>query len=304
MTPEIAKQLEALPETAVTASVRIGPFEADGGLSYLNATNPATASQLFDFGTIAGSFEDLSQPNTIGISKKIADNKGWKVGDTVPVKFQQTGEKQFKVAYIFDRNVFGDYWISLDTYEQNYPEQLDFIVMTKMNPGVTPEQGRAALEPILKPYPNLELQDNAQYKADQQAQIDQIVALIYILLLLALITALVGIANTLALSIHERTREIGLLRAVGTSRRQIRSMVRWESVIICLLGAINGLAIGLFFGWSVVTALKDEGFSTFAIAPGQLIVVVIVLVLASLLSAFFPARRAAKLDILRAISSE
>jgi putative ABC transport system permease protein len=173
-----------------------------------------------------------------------------------------------------------------------------------MNPGVTPEQGRAALEPILKPYPNLELQDNAQYKADQQAQIDQIVALIYILLLLALITALVGIANTLALSIHERTREIGLLRAVGTSRRQIRSMVRWESVIICLLGAINGLAIGLFFGWSVVTALKDEGFSTFAIAPGQLIVVVIVLVLASLLSAFFPARRAAKLDILRAISTE
>jgi putative ABC transport system permease protein len=81
-------------------------------------------------------------------------------------------------------------------------------------------------------------------------------------------------------------------------------MVRWESVIICLLGAINGLAIGLFFGWSVVTALKDEGFSTFAIAPGQLIVVVIILVLASLLSAFFPARRAAKLDILRAISSE
>jgi putative ABC transport system permease protein len=126
----------------------------------------------------------------------------------------------------------------------------------------------------------------------------------YVMLFLALFIALIGIANTLALSITERTRELGLLRAVGMSRSQVRSAVRWESVIICLLGTINGLAIGLLFGWSVVRALRDSGFNKFAVAPGNLIAVVIVLAVASVGAAFFPARRAAKLDVLKAISTE
>jgi len=148
------------------------------------------------------------------------------------------------------------------------------------------------------------LQDNAQYKADQQQMINRVVYLVYALLFLALFTAMIGIANTLALSIHERTRELGLLRAVGMQRGQVRSTIRWESVIIALLGTINGLAIGLFFGWSIVRALRDSGFSHFAVAPGQLFVVALVLAIASVGAAWLPARRASKLDVLKAVSTE
>jgi putative ABC transport system permease protein len=169
---------------------------------------------------------------------------------------------------------------------------------------VSADQGRAAIEHITKPFPNAKVFDNAQFKADREKQINSFVALMYVMLFLALFIALIGIANTLALSITERTRELGLLRAVGMSRSQVRSAVRWESVIISLLGTIVGLSIGLLFGWSVVRALHDSGFNKFAIAPGNLIVVVLVLAIASVGAAIFPARRAAKLDVLKAISTE
>ena len=146
--------------------------------------------------------------------------------------------------------------------------------------------------------------DLDQCHEQQAAQVDQLVRIVYALLLMALIIALIGIANTLALSIHERVHELGLLRAVGMTRSQIRSAVRWESVIIALLGALLGLVIGLLFGWSVVRALRDEGFTTFAIAPGQLVSVVVVLTVASVGAAILPARRAARIDVLAAIAAE
>ena len=128
---------------------------------------------------------------------------------------------------------------------------------------------RQAIDRVLKAYPNAKLQDSTEFKDSQAAQINQLLGLIYVMLLLAVIIALIGIANTLALSIYERTRELGLLRAVGMSRRQLRSSIRWESVIISLLGTILGLVIGLFFGWAVVEALKDQGFTKFAAPGGQ-----------------------------------
>ena len=221
---------------------------------------------MFHFGDVAGSFGALGDGG-IAVSKSVADDHNWKLNDTLDATFVKTGDQPLKIDYIFDENTFGDYYISLGTYEQNYVDQLDSTVFANLKPGVSAEDGRRAIEAAAEPYPNAKVQDNAQFKADQQSQINTIVALIYALLFLALFIALIGIANTLALSITERTRELGLLRAVGMSRAQVRSSVRWESVIISLLGTINGLAIGLFFGWSVVRALRDEGFSTFAIAP-------------------------------------
>src|SRR5439155_22400445 len=112
---------------------------------------------------------------------------------------------------------------------------------------------------------NVKVEDQAQYRADQAQQIDQLLGLVTVLLLLAIVIALVGIVNTLALSIFERIREIGLLRAVGMTRRQVRGMVRWEAVIIAVFGAVMGLAIGMFFAWALVQALKDQGITSFAI---------------------------------------
>jgi putative ABC transport system permease protein len=208
------------------------------------------------------------------------------------------------VQYIFKQNVFGDYYIATGAYAKNYDQQLDFLVLVKLKDGVSAKAGRAAIEPIVKRYPTAKLVDNAQYKDDQVAQFNGLVNVIYVLLLLSVIIAMIGIANTLILSIHERTHEVGLLRAVGMGRSQVRSSIRWESVIICLIGTLNGLAIGLFFGWAFVRALRGEGFSEFAIAPGRLLIVAVALAVLSVVAGIFPARRASKLDILRAIATE
>jgi putative ABC transport system permease protein len=122
--------------------------------------------------------------------------------------------------------------------------------------------------------------------------------------MLSIIIALFGIVNTLALSIFERTREIGLLRAVGMSRRQVRSMIRGESVIIAVLGAILGLAVGVLFGWAIVVDLDSQGISEVVVPGGQLVTYVILAAVAGVIAAVFPARRAARLDVLAAISYE
>jgi putative ABC transport system permease protein len=303
LSPKLAQEVKALPEVETSTGLRVGAFGKEGSRKFLAAVDPIAADKMFDLGNEAGTLADLAQGG-IGVSKKEADNNNWKLGDTVPVTFVKTGDQNMKVDYIFKENTFGDYYISLDTYEKNYTDQLDSSIFANLKPGVSAEEGRKAIEAVADPYPNAKVQNNAQFKSDQESQINTIVALIYTLLFLALFIALIGIANTLALSITERTRELGLLRAVGMSRSQVRSSVRWESVIISLLGTINGLAIGLLFGWSVVRALRDQGFTKFAIAPGQLFVVVIILAVASVGAAIFPARRAAKLDILRAITTE
>ncbi|MGZ4648913.1 MAG: ABC transporter permease, partial [Blastococcus sp.] len=133
---------------------------------------------------------------------------------------------------------------------------------------------------------------------------DQMLALVYALLGLAILIALLGIGNTLALSIVERTRELGLLRAVGMTRRQLRSSVRWESVIIAVQGTLLGLLIGVFLGWALVRALRDQGIDVFRLPLGQLAVVVLLGAVAGVLAAVLPSRRAARLQVLRAILSE
>jgi putative ABC transport system permease protein len=301
--PQLAASIGRLPSIENETGVRFGFAGINGKSIQLNASDPASSEQLVDFTNVAGKFSDVKNDG-IAISKRKADEKGWKLGDIIPVTFVKTGTKALRVDYIYKENTFGDFFITTDTYGRNFDPNLDFLVLAKLKPGVSAKAGRAAIEPLLKPYPTAELQDNAQYKDDQVAQVNQLVVFIYALLFLSLFIALIGIANTLILSIHERTHEVGLLRAVGMGRSQVRSSIRWESVIICLIGTLNGLAIGLFFGWSFVRALKDEGFSQFAVAPAQLLVVVIVLALLSVLAAIFPARRASKLDILRAIATE
>jgi putative ABC transport system permease protein len=126
----------------------------------------------------------------------------------------------------------------------------------------------------------------------------------YTLLALAILIALLGIGNTLALSIFERTRELGLMRAVGMTRRQLRATIRWESVIIALQGTVLGLLVGVFFGWALVLAMKDQGITVFSVPVLSLVIMVVLAGLAGLAAAILPSRRAAKLNILRAITSE
>ncbi|HEX4778099.1 MAG TPA: FtsX-like permease family protein, partial [Acidimicrobiia bacterium] len=198
----------------------------------------------------------------------------------------------------------GDYSISLQAYDANVANPVDEQLLVSPAPGVSASTARHAIERVLKDYPTGELMTKAEFDRSVSGQIDQTLNLVYVLLATALVIALFGIANTLALSVFERTREVGLLRALGMDRAQVRATVRWESVLIALLGTMLGTAIGLGFGWALVRAMTDQGVDRLVIPVARLAVIASVAAVAAVVAAELPGRRAAKLDVLRAIASQ
>jgi len=175
----------------------------------------------------------------------------------------------------------------------------------KKAPGVSTAAALAAVKKVSAQYaPGTTVLDQAAYKTQQTQGINTLLALIYTLLALAIVIALIGIGNTLALSIFERTRELGVMRAVGMTRRQLRSTIRWESVIIALQGTVLGLVVGVFFGWALVRAQRNQGLSVFSLPFLTLVIVIVLAGLAGVAAAILPSRRAARLNVLRAIVTE
>jgi putative ABC transport system permease protein len=223
----------------------------------------------------------------------------------VPVVFKDTGPQQLRVALVYGENQpAGDYLLGTATYDANFEDVFDFQVFVKKASSVDAATALAAVKGVAEGYPGSKVLDQTEYKADQTKFVNQILGLVYALLALAILIALLGIGNTLALSIIERTREIGVMRAVGMTRKQLRSTIRWESVIIALQGAVLGLLVGVFFGWALGLALRDEGFNTLRLPVVSLVVIMVLAGIAGVLAAVWPARRAAKLDVLRAVASE
>jgi putative ABC transport system permease protein len=173
----------------------------------------------------------------------------------------------------------------------------------KLKPDADRAQAATDLEAIAAEYPEVKFEDRAQFQKTQADQINQVAVLINLLLAFSLIIAILGIAITLALAVFERTRELGLLRAVGMTRPQMRSMVRWESVVIALLGTLLGIVLGSFFGWATVTSASDEGLAVLRIPVLQLAIVALIAAFAGVWAARRPAQRAAKLDVLEAIAT-
>jgi len=170
--------------------------------------------------------------------------------------------------------------------------------------GVSIDDGEAAVQAVADGFSAPDVQTAAEYTDSVAGEVDQLLNVVYVLLALAIVIALMGIANTLSLSIHERTRELGLLRAVGQTRRQLRAMVRGEAVTVALFGTAGGVGLGLFLGWAMVEALADEGFTSFAVPVASLAVVLAVGAAAGVLAAVRPARRAARMDVLEAIATD
>jgi len=183
------------------------------------------------------------------------------------------------------------------------PDQ-DSAVYATLKDGANPVTVKANIDKALADLPTVVVKDQSEYKASVVGQVDQILAIIYALLGLAIIISILGIVNTLALSVVERTREIGLLRAVGMSRKQMKSSIRWESMVIAVFGALLGLGLGVIFGVSLQKVLRNEGIQLLAIPWGQLIAFLVVSALVGVLAALWPARRASRLNVLDAISSE
>ncbi len=300
---DLADRLGRLPEVKAASGVRQAVAHIGGTTADLLAVDPAAYGKIVDLDLTRGRLENLDQDG-IAVRDAVATANGWSVGDRVPVRFAQTGEQQFTVAATYHaKDVAGDYVVGLVAHEANVTGRFDTKVLVAKADGVSMADARAAISKVTADYPTAKLQDQTEYKQAQAAQIDRFVNLVYVLLALAVLIAMLGIANTLALSILERTRELGLLRAVGMTRRQLRSMVRWESVIVALLGAFLGLAIGLLAGWAMVTAVADEG-ARLQLPAGQLAAVALIAALAGMLAAVLPARRASRLNPLAAIATE
>ncbi len=304
LSPALTAALSAHSEFAAVTGLRMTPTLVDGRISTLEAVDATAVSQIVDLGTVTGDVTKLGADG-IAVLDTTAKSHGWKLGDTIPVTFAKTGATPFTIRAIFtdSEEWVGKQFVSTQAFDANVSDQFDTKIFVKAAPGVSKSEARAIVESESQGYALAKVQTFAEFKASMAAQINQILTLVYALLGLAVIIALMGIANTLALSIFERTRELGLLRAVGMSRRQVRATIRWEAVIIAMLGTTLGLGIGMFFGWAMVQALASQGITTFVVPVSQLAVVVVIAALAGLTAAILPARRAAKLDVLTAIAS-
>jgi putative ABC transport system permease protein len=304
----LAEQLRQDPNFSVVSELRqteahVGPSNTD---AFPVAIDPATFAQVADVKMTSGSLADLSQPGAVLVSKTKADSTGLSVGSPLQMTFSATGAQPLHVVGIFEDNVIlSDYVISIATYNANVEQPLDQNVFLKFAPGVSPTDAKAQLDAMLqKDYPNVQANDAAASKQQFLDSINQLLAFVFVLLLLSIIISGFGILATLWLSVFERVRELGLLRAVGMARRQVKRMVRIEAVIVAVLGAILGLAIGIVFAWTLQRSLSDQGITELSLPIGQLILLMVLAALIGVGAAILPARRAAKLNVLEAISYE
>jgi putative ABC transport system permease protein len=303
--PQVASKVSQVPGVGAASEIRQAGFRVGSDSEFLSAIDPATIDQVTTLGLSEGASAALTKGDLVVLDKTAAGN-GWKVGDQIPAAFSATGDHPLRMGGTFTENrVLGsDYIMSLSTYESLFPEQLDSFVMVKLAPGADPVAVTAAIKQATKDFGNIQVEDQAAFRAKQAGFVDQLLGLVTALLSMAVVIALFGIANTLGLSIFERRRELGLLRAVGMSRRQVKRMIRWESVIIAVLGATLGIAVGIFFGWALQSSLADQGITELVIPIGQMAFYLIFAALSGVLAAIWPARRAARLDVLEAISYE
>ena len=303
LSPTVAQAVDALPETASVTTFRTTPVTLDGATVQLTGIDPATVEQHLDVDVKAGAVSALGA-HELGVLERTATENHWHVGDHVTMNFVETGAQDFTVAMIYGlQNPLGEYTVSEQAYAANVAHQSDQAVFVIDAPGVSQDAARTAIEAALASTPTARLRTPAEFKADVASQIDKMLNLIYVLLFLAVVIALFGIANTLALSVVERRRELGLLRAVGMQRRQVRSSIRWEAVLIALLGTAVGTALGVGFGWALVKAMGSQGIDHLAVPGARLVVVAVVAGFAAVAAAALPARRAARLDALEAITS-
>lgn len=302
LSPELSRRLAQLPEVAAVASLGMGIAQVAGDASRdLVAMDPAAYAPVSGMNgsdrTVEGSLAGLGD-NDIAVAEDVARTRNWSLGQRLPVVFADSGQREFRVV-AFYRGLPGSYLVSLETFEANVALPFDEHVLVKKAPAVDAAAARRAVEAVTADYGVNELRTAGP---GGDPQVDQMLNMVYVLLALAVLIALVGITNTLSLSILERTRELGLLRAVGMSRNELRSMVRWEAVLIALLGTLLGLVLGLFFAWMMAAAVP-AGFEVSLHIPfRRLGVVVAIAAAAALLSAMAPARRAARLDVLAAVS--
>ncbi|HEX5945648.1 MAG TPA: FtsX-like permease family protein, partial [Acidimicrobiales bacterium] len=306
ISPDMADEVEALDEVDLAVGVGQGAAEVDGSTKQLSIADPAELSQLLDLGVSDGSLDDVDE-GSLAVSDASAESNGWQVGDVVPLTFSdgRTEDLTIRATYETD-DLAGGYLVPRTVWASHAVQDIDQMVFVSASDGTSVADAKAAVTEVADRFGGPNVEDRDEFSSTMTTGVDLMLGVVYALLALAIFIALMGIANTLSLAIHERTREIGLLRAVGQTRRQVRSTVRWESVVIATFGAVGGIALGVFLGWAMVQAVATAsgGLGTFALPVGNLAIVLVVGAIAGVLAGLRPARRAARLDVLAAIATE
>jgi putative ABC transport system permease protein len=299
----VAPAVSRLAGVATVTTVYQGQFELRSSLSTMDGVTPAELSRTVHVAISAGRSTPALAAGELLVNTTTANAQHLSVGSVVPVTFAQTGSTTMRVGGIFKANpLLGGYLVGAGFFLAHFHAPLPIAVLVSAQRGAG-HVGRE-LNNYLNAYPNVGAQTRAQYEHSQQASLNKLLGLVYVLLALAVVIALLGIVNTLMLSVFERTHELGLLRAVGMKRRQVRAMVRSEAVIIALFGAVIGVVIGTALGAAFAASLKQSGITEIVVPVASLVGLLVLAALLGLGAASWPARRAANLDVLAAIGAE
>jgi putative ABC transport system permease protein len=314
LSPELAPAIAEVPGVESAVGTAYGPAIVDGDTVEVAATDVADLASVFDVGLTSGSFDGFAG-GEVAISQRYADDHDLAVGSSIAMSWVDGETTNLVVSAVYtDRMTFGDLLVSIDDMAPHVAQPAITVVLVDVADRIGANQigasgsefeaVKSAVADVNAEYGAPDPMDRAEYKASVSEEVDGMLVFVYGMLGVAVFIALMGIANTLSLSIHDRTRELGLSRAVGQDRSQVRSTVRWESVVIALFGTIGGVGLGAFLGWGLMRAMNaQEGYGVFALPVVPLAIVLGLAAAAGVLAAVRPARRAAKIDILAAIAS-
>ncbi len=304
----VVDQLAALPEVGEVTGFAAVEARINDNVESLSAYDTETGSAVVNIGVVEGAVEGPVGLGTDGIAvlAEKAETLGLAIGDTVSIELEDGFTTDLTVEAIYDEDalVGAAFVVDRDLTSPHLNVDNVGIVGLTYSEGVDPEVGRAAVEEVTTNFAQLGVQDNTELQEQTRDQVGQLQIVINGLLVLCLVVAFFGIVNTMALSILERIREIGLLRAVGTTRRQLRTAVRWEAVIVAVFGSLLGIAMGLLLGWAAVVAIPDTFISKVGIPWLSLAIYLLVGAVLGVIAAFFPATRAARMNVLDAIAYE
>ncbi len=298
----VVDEVKALDEFDVVSATRYGNARINDGQRAIAATDLSVLTNLLDVEVLEGDPADGAGPDVIALDASVVDGLGKGVGDQVFVEFASGSTQLFTINAIFDNEfLLANYVVDLSAWDEHFTINEDGVVAARLAEGVDEEQADAALASLESSFPSLEFEQKDEFSDRIEGQLDTLLVIINVFLGLAVVIALLGITNTMALAVLERTREIGLMRAVGLTRRQTRMMIRWEAAVVSIFGGLLGVTVGVAFGWLAVQAIPSSVIDQLAIPVRSLVIYVVIAGIAGLVAASLPARRAARLDVLDAI---
>ncbi|HZV75020.1 MAG TPA: FtsX-like permease family protein [Conexibacter sp.] len=303
------KVVQGVPHVQTVSGIRFGKARIPGkGEATVTGIDPQTIGEVFNLTWQQGSAATLRDlgPRDVVVAKGWAKDHGVTVGQTLALTTPTGAHLTQTVRGIYDdkAGLFANLTVSNALMQPAFNVRGNAFLMASVTPGSDPDAVKKAADSAVKAqFPSLKVLTKQGFVDEQKRQVNQLLLFFYVLLVLTVVISLFGIVNTLMLAIHERTRELGMLRAIGTSRRQVRQLVRYESVITAMIGAVLGVVLGGIFAVLVTIPLKSDGF-VISIPVGSLIVLLVCAAIAGVLSAILPARRAAKLDVLQALAYE